>query len=93
MRRIGLEIDGHEVRLHCGECGFIKNMLRKIANIDDLLDREAEGWYTVLAGTALCPNCTIKRGLADEPATLTTRVCGRAQNKDDIRRIIESAAR
>lgn len=79
------------ITLRCSACGKEAQIERTGDNIDEILDVRTKGWYTVGASAATCPRCTLIAGNSDHPALLNSRVHGRAENAEDIRKIMERA--
>ena len=63
-RRYGVMIVGKlTIRLECS-CGKI-TVADRVPDVDttDTLDEHAAGWYTNCIGVAMCPKCTIEKGM------------------------------
>lgn len=61
--RRGLKLVGGQIILTCYECNLQRHIDKDKRDTDEILDIEAPGWYTLLSGISLCPNCTSKQGL------------------------------
>lgn len=61
-RRFGVyEVYPAMIVLEC-RCGNRREIERTDEDTDDILDREASGWYTLLPGIAMCPRCRMAKG-------------------------------
>jgi hypothetical protein len=62
----GLRIVGNRIILTCYECNIQRESLKNNRDTDEVLDVEAVGWYTLLSGISLCPQCRVKRGITQD---------------------------
>ena len=53
--RQGIKVNGNQLTITCYECNLVKEFERNGEDTDQILDREAVGWYTLFSGIALCP--------------------------------------
>ena len=75
-QRNGLQVTAYMIGLVCYECNLTREIERTDEDVDQILDREAIGWYTVIGGIALCPRHVIESGTNLSPLHLSERIYG-----------------
>jgi len=75
-QKTGLKVTDNVIGLVCYECNLTKEIERTNEDVDQTLDREAIGWYTVIGGIALCPKHVIESGTDTTSLHLTERIYG-----------------
>lgn len=75
-QRIGLKVSADTIGLICYQCNRTKEIERTDEDVDQILDREADGWYTMIGGIALCPRHVIESGTDSTPLHLTETIYG-----------------
>jgi len=83
----GLQVTATMIGLVCYQCNMTREIVRTDEDVDQILDREAIGWYTVIGGIALCPRHVIESATNTSPLHLTETIYG---DPDAHRRRLEA---